>query len=268
MRKLELNEIQDLIYSIFVEFDRICRKHGIKYSMEGGTLLGAVKYKDFVPWDDDIDVIMLRSEYEKFLSVAPAELDESYFLQSYNNVEEFPLNYAKLCYLGAQIHDYDYSHLTKMCHGIFMDIFPIDNVKPDILRKHCSHVGVFTGARKTKLGIKLGKMPKVKGAIYKTLSLLPMRCLIKMVDKNCTKYNKKATGFRYEVCNSNRKFKPLPSEIYDELVELQFRDRSFLAIKEYDSFLRSRFGEDYMKTLPAEEQRKPSHCSNIFVEEK
>lgn len=76
--KISLEELQDRVYRIFVEFDRICRKHNIRYSMEGGTLLGAVKYQNFVPWDDDIDVIMLREEYEKFLSVAPGELSEAF----------------------------------------------------------------------------------------------------------------------------------------------------------------------------------------------
>ena len=267
MKRLELQEVQDLIYNIFVEFDRICRKHNIRYSMEGGTLLGAVKYQNYVPWDDDIDVIMLRKEYEKFLSVAPSELSEKYFLQSYHNVKEFPLNYAKLCFLGAEIQDYDYSHLKNMCHGIFMDIFPIDEVKPEKLRRHCSWVGVYTGARKVKLRVNLGKMPKSKFLIYKALSLLPMRHLSKRVDRIAKKYNGQGTGFRYEVCNSNRKFKPLPSEIYDELVELQFRDGRFLAVKEYDKFLKSRFGEDYMHTLPEQEKRKPSHCANIYVKE-
>ena len=87
--------------------------------MEGGTLLGAVKYQNYVPWDDDIDVIMLRNEYEKFLSVAHTELAEDYFLQSYNNVKEFPLNYAKLCYTGAEIRNYDYSHLYLILHMVF-----------------------------------------------------------------------------------------------------------------------------------------------------
>ncbi|MBO5907599.1 MAG: LicD family protein [Clostridia bacterium] len=267
MRKLELSEVQDIIYGIFVKFDRICRKHNIKYSMEGGTLLGAVKYQNFVPWDDDIDVIMKREEYERFLSVAPGELGDGYLLQSYHSAEEFPLNYAKLCYTGAVIRDYDYSHLTKMCHGIFMDIFPIDNVKPDKLRAQCSFVGVFTGARKTKLKVRFGKMPTLKCVIYKSLSLLPMKALNRLVDIACKRYNKEDTGYRYEVCNSNRKFKPLPADIYDELVELPFRDGSFLAVKEYDAFLRSRFGEDYMDTLPSEEERRPSHCSNIYVNE-
>lgn len=267
MRKLELHEVQDLIYGIFVEFDRVCRKHDIKYSMEGGTLLGAVKYQNFVPWDDDIDVIMLRSEYEKFLALAPAEIGENYFLQSYHNVDEFPLNYAKLCYKGATITDYTYSHLHEMSHGIFMDIFPIDEVRPDSLRRHCSFVGVFTGARKIKLGVDLGKMPTSKAIVYKTLSFLPMRFLKGRVDGICKKYNGKGTGYRYEICNSNRKFKPLPAAVYDELVELPFRDGRFLAVKDYDAFLCSRFGDDYMETLPSEDQRKPSHCANIYINE-
>lgn len=268
MRKLELSELQDLVYNIFVEFDRVCRKYDIKYSMEGGTLLGAVKYQNFVPWDDDIDVIMLREEYEKFLKLAPKELSEEYFLQSYNNVSEFPLNYAKLCYNGAGIYDYDYSHLKNMNHGIFIDIFPIDNVKNETLKKHCSQVGVLTGARKTKLKVNLGKLPFVKRFVYKALSLLPMKTLVSMLNRACTKYNKKNTEYKYEVCNSNKKFKPLNSEIYSELTELSFRDKKFLAVKRYDEFLRSRFGAEYMQTLPPEDKRKPSHCPNIYVKEK
>ena len=267
MRKAELNEIQDLIYGILVEFDKICRKYGLKYSMEGGTLLGAVKYQNFVPWDDDIDVIMLRDDYEKFLEVAQRELSESYFIQSYNNVSQFPLNYAKLCYNGAKIHDYDYSHLKEMNHGIFMDIFPIDNVKMDNLKTHCSEVGVITGARKVKLGVELKGVSSKKMLVYKMISLLPMKTLVGMQNRICGKYNKKSTGYRYEVCNSNRKFKPLRADIYDNVTELPFRDGMFYAVRDYDEFLRSRFGENYMNELPPEESRRPSHCANIYIEE-
>ncbi|MBR2614409.1 MAG: LicD family protein [Clostridia bacterium] len=261
---MELSRLQDLVYNIFVEFDRICRKYDLAYSMEGGTLLGAVKYQNFVPWDDDIDVIMRRDDYEKFLKVAPKELGEDFFLQSYNNVSQFPLNYAKICYNKVVIYDYDYSHLKKMHHGIFMDIFPIDNVKVDKLKKHCSMVGVLTGARKTKLKVNLGKLPKLKRIVYKLVSKLPMSTLVSLQNKVCGKYNKKDTGYRYEVCNSNKKFPPMPSKMYDEYIELQFRDKKFKAIKDYDKLLKSRFSEDYMETLPPVENRKPSHNQNII----
>ena len=267
MEKLELSKIQEYVYKIFVEFDRVCRLHDIKYSMEGGTLLGAVKYQDFVPCDDDIDVIMIREDYEKFLKVAPLELNDDYFLQSYNNVKEFPLNYAKLCYNKSQIYNYDYSHLKQMNHGIFIDIFPIDNVYLPKLKQHCSTVGVLTGARKTKLNIKLRNLKFYKKIIYKTLSLIPMKTLCALINKACGKYNDKKTEYRYEVCNSNSKFKPLRSEIYENLTELKFRDKYFYAVSDYHEFLSSRFGSDYMNTLPPEDKRKPSHCSNIIINE-
>lgn len=261
---MELNVLQDYVYSIFVEFDRICRKHNIKYSMEGGTLMGAVKFQNFVPWDDDIDVIMVRDQYEKFLQVAPTELDSKFFLESYNNVDEFPLNYAKLCLNGTIICDYDYTHLKKMNHGIFMDIFPVDNVIPEKLNSHCRAVGLLTGGRKTKLKVKLrGNL--VRHTVYKLVSLLPMKMLINLLNKICQKYNKQDTGYIYEVCNSNRNFPPMPSSMYMEYTELKFRNKSFMVIKEYDRLLKSRFGENYANELPDEEKRKPSHNQNIKI---
>lgn len=266
MERPELSELQDLIYGIFVEFDRVCRKYGIQYSMEGGTLLGAVKYGDFVPWDDDIDVVMLRSEYNRFLEVAPKELKGDYFLQSYHNVHEFPLNYAKLCYTKSRIYDYDYSHLKAMNHGIFMDIFPIDHVRPEKLKNQLHWIGLLTGARKTKLKISLKGVRGWKKICYRITACLPMRTLCRMIDRACTSFNNQATGLCYEVCNSNRKFKPLPSDLYHNLTRLRFRDGEFLAVSRYDEFLKSRFGENYIHELPPEEKRKPSHCQNIQLE--
>ena len=241
-------------------------KYNLCYSMEGGTLLGAVKYHGFVPWDDDIDVIMRREDYEKFLAVAPKELGEDYFLQSYNNVAQFPLNYAKICYNKSKIYDYAYTHLKGMNHGVFIDIFPIDNVCMDKLRWHCSQVGVLTGARKAKLKVDLGGIPKWKKVVYKLLSFLPMAWLVAMQNKTCAKFNKRETGYRYEICNPNKKFVPMRADLYDEYIELPFRDRMFKAIKGYDELLKSRFGDNYMNELPPVDKREPSHCQNIIFE--
>lgn len=262
---VELKVLQNHIYEILKEFDRVCKKYDIHYSMEGGTLLGAVKFKDYVPWDDDIDVVMKRDQYEKFLKVAPAELDGRFFLQSYHNVPEFPLNYAKLCFNGTEIYDYAYSSLKQMHHGIFMDIFPIDYVIPKKLRKQCSLVGVFTGARKTKM--KVINPTGIRKIVYQVLALLPMKTLIALVEYACKKYNKKKTGYIYEVCNSNSKFPPLPADFYNNTTELPFRDGEYEAVAEYDAFLKSRFGENYAEVLPEEKDRKPSHCQNIKIGE-
>ena len=266
MKKAELKEQQDIIYGIFQEFDRICNKHGIQYSMEGGTLLGAVKYGNFVPWDDDIDVIMPRSEYNKFLKVAPQDLKQDYFLQSYHNVPEFPLNYAKLCYTKSKIYDYAYSHIKTMNHGIFIDIFPIDNIRPEKLKWQVHWIGLFTGARRVKLQIQMDGVCRWKLICYRIIACLPMQVLNKAVDQICTRYNGNDTGYCYEVCNPNKRFRPLPAGIYVNLTRIKFRDHEFMAIERFDEFLKSRFGEYYMEEIPEEDKRKPSHCQNILLE--
>jgi lipopolysaccharide cholinephosphotransferase len=261
---IRLSVLQDYIYPILVEFDRICRKYDIKYSLEGGTLMGAVKFQNFVPWDDDIDVIMVRDQYEKFLKVAPTELGSEFFLASYNNRTKFPYNFAKLYLDVTKVNDFPYAHIPKMRRRIFMDIFPVDNVVPEKLKYHCSMVGVLTGARR----VKLKKKNKVKSAsqlLYKILSFLPLKTLIDLVDKVCRRYNKKETGYIYEVSNPNRNFPPMPSSIYKEHIELQFRDKRFMAIKDYDNFLKSRFGENYANEMPTEDKRKASHNLDMEI---
>ena len=107
---------------------------------------------------------------------------------------------------------------------------------------------------------------KVKRLCYRLMSMLPMRTLCWLMDRVCTWYNGHETGFCYEVCNSNRKFKPLPSEFYNNMTTLKFRRGEYMAVERYHEFLQSRFGKDYMQELPKEEKRKPSHNQNILLE--
>ena len=92
LRRLQLNLLEMLI-----EIDRICRKYQIQYSLDGGTLLGAVRHGGFIPWDDDIDVIMRRSEYRKFYRACQKDLDSSrFFLQEYRTDRHYRWGYEKL----------------------------------------------------------------------------------------------------------------------------------------------------------------------------
>ena len=86
----ELRQLQKIELEMLVELDRICRKYQIAYSLDGGTLLGAVRHKGFIPWDDDADVIMLRKEYMKFRKACIKELDRTrFFLQDYQSDPQY-----------------------------------------------------------------------------------------------------------------------------------------------------------------------------------
>ena len=92
----KINEHQAVMLEMLTDVDEICKKYNIKYQLFAGSLLGAVRHKGFIPWDDDLDIVILRPEYERFLRIAPSELDaEKYFLQKEFS-EHWPMFFTKL----------------------------------------------------------------------------------------------------------------------------------------------------------------------------
>ena len=111
---------------LLVEFDKICRKHHISYWLIGGTLLGAVRHKAFIPWDDDLDVQMLRKDYNKLINILKAELPDTMAIQSKETDSNYFFQYAKLRDRRSVLHETNgYDRIFKE-QGIYIDIFPID----------------------------------------------------------------------------------------------------------------------------------------------
>ena len=123
-RELQLQELE-----ILLEFRRICQRHNLQYFLTAGTLLGAVRHKGFIPWDDDIDIAMPREEYERFARLCQSELGAQYLFQDYTTESNFPYMFAKIrkhgtCVCEPSLDDID------MHKGIYIDIFPLD-ICPD-----------------------------------------------------------------------------------------------------------------------------------------
>ena len=126
----KLRETQQLLLS---EFIRICGKLGLQYFAVQGTLLGAVRHGGSIPWDDDIDVGMLRKDYEVFLKEAPGMLPEYYFLQTFHTDPEFYHCFAKLRDSRTTFIEKTAQKLRRMNQGIFIDIFPFDYYPENLL---------------------------------------------------------------------------------------------------------------------------------------
>ncbi|MBQ4159797.1 MAG: LicD family protein [Clostridia bacterium] len=255
-----LEKVQSIILEIFVEFDRICRKHNIPYSIEGGTMLGAYKYKGYVPWDDDIDVVMLRDAYDRFMEIAPSELNEKFFLQNYHTVPEFPLTWAKICTNRAELWEHNYENLP-IHHGLFIDIFPIDYVCEKDFVAHVRRSGFLKACRFRKLGLLREK--GIRG-ILRALYCMPrsLQRLTEEFEKEVRKHNADADcTLAYEICNPNQKFRPLPISYYTELSELEFCGVRAMVSAHYKEFLEARFGD--LSKEPPIEKRKPSHGMKV-----
>lgn len=131
----ELSKLRAALYDILGEIIRVCDKHEIDYFAIGGTAIGALYDNDILPWDDDVDLGMTRENYNKFLKVAQNELKPGFFLSWLDTDPQTPFYYAKVKKEGTLFVEDKYKHI-QMHQGIFVDIFPFDNV-PDslILRK-------------------------------------------------------------------------------------------------------------------------------------
>lgn len=130
----DMKKVWAVELDLLAELDRVCRKYNIKYCADGGTLLGAVRHKGFIPWDDDLDVAMLRSEFEKLNKIAPQEFKAPYFWQTEETDPGSARGHAQLRNsetTGMIRPEYEHQRNNNFNQGIFIDIFPFDTVTED-----------------------------------------------------------------------------------------------------------------------------------------
>jgi len=258
----ELKKLQKVELELLVEFDRICRKHNIIYSIDGGTLLGAVRHGGFIPWDDDADVVMVRKEYEKFLSVVDQELDtDKFYLQDLNRTPGYRWGYAKLRRENTDFIRLNQEHMPYK-QGIFLDIFICDNV-PDnyILRCLCNfHSFIYRKIFYSEVG--KYACSGISKLIYKVLSLIPEKTVKNRYNKYVRFRNRKSTELvkclTFPACNPVYGYK---RKWYEETIDIEFEGVTLRGCCDYDEYLKFLYG-DYME-LPPVEKRKVHPVSKI-----
>ena len=117
---------QRMLWVILKEFDRVCKVLDIPYVLFAGTMLGAVRHKGFIPWDDDLDVMMLREDYDRFLQKADSVLDRKKFFLQKEFSEHWPMFFSKLRLNGTTCLEKYHPRDKKVHQGIYIDIFPCD----------------------------------------------------------------------------------------------------------------------------------------------
>ncbi|WDE96868.1 LicD family protein [Lentisphaera profundi] len=121
-----LRKAQLIMLDMLIEFDALCKKHELRYWLDSGSLLGAVRHQGFIPWDDDIDLSMPLEDYNKFLLIAESELSDEIFFQTSQSDPSFKFDYIKLRSKKAEIVEFhEKDQAIKYHQGIFVDIFPM-----------------------------------------------------------------------------------------------------------------------------------------------
>lgn len=251
-----LKEHQKALYCILQEFDRVCKTLGITYFLFAGTLLGSVRHKGFIPWDDDLDVIMHRKDYARFLNEAPALLDkENFFLQAEFS-KHYPMYFSKLHLNDTTCLERFHPKDAQMHQGVYMDIFPLDNVFHSSLGKYvqfaCSKVIIAKGldARGYTTGSKLKKLVMMLSRFF------PAKLLRGIV------HGPAKTG-KYVHCflggASKMSSSVFPAAFFDSAVSLPFEGGFYTAPEQYDAVLKVLYG-DYMKIPGEDEQGCKKHA--------
>ncbi len=261
----ELRKIQMIILEIMIEFDRICRKHGIKYSIDGGTFLGAIRHKGFIPWDPDADIVIMREDYNRFFELCKTELDKSrFFLQDYTTDEAYRWGYARLLRKDTKYIRAGHEHMTAQ-NGIFMDIFTMDQVPDNVILRKVHRFACFC-IRKV-LWSEVGRVvhPNVLLRMwFRLLSRIPRDTVFRFRDFVARNNNENdETVLVRHMCSPHPKKYPygFPKSLFRHLVDYEFEGYKFLGFEEYDWYLKSIYG-DYMTPPPISERRSHIPCSS------
>lgn len=269
----EMKKLHSYILEILIDVDKFCRDNHITYYLGEGTLLGAVRHKGFIYWDDDADILMPREDYEKFLSVAPGALGDKYTVDSF---QTNPRHWS----IPSMVQMKRETRFKKplfgsvaLNNGPNVDIFPLDYVPTDYSKRLYIRSSVIR-ALKRALWIKSG-IHSIKN--YKTLKrrvLYYFPCklisvfgsaasLKKKIQYLLLKTNNKSNGFLANFASLySIKREVYPKEWYGLPIEIEFEGSRFFAPCEPDKVLKKLYG-DYRQLPPFEKRRSKHHFSNF-----
>ena len=252
----ELRQVQEIQQELICEVKRICKKCGIHFNMVGGTMLGAIRHKGYIPWDDDADIGFLRTEYEKFRKACKTELDhEKYYMQDLRDTEGYRWGYGKLrrkntvfVRLNQEFMPYE--------QGISIDLMPFDNV-PDhkLARKiHFFRCFLYRKIFWSKVGSRTEKSPFIR-CLYKIMNCIPMEMVIKSYQRFIDSQQRRKTQLvRILTFPTPKGIYGYERSWYTNLNLYPFEDMMLPGAKDYDGYLQVKYG-DYMKMPPVEKRK-------------
>lgn len=254
--KEKLKELQKIEMIILKEVDKICKENKITYYLGEGSLLGAVRHKGFIPWDDDIDLLMPRKDYEKFLKIAPTVISTNYEIQHSSLIKNYWSPFIKVRYLkNSSFKQQHIAHLTEN-NGPLIDIFPLDTVpKLDSFRQkiQAMTIKLYRGMLSYKLGTRHPK--KYKGYIVKFASkFVSVRKIHKKLDNTFIKYNNSKNKYIVNLASYyNYRKQTVPKNWYGQPRMVKFENMTVPIPKEAEKILSSIYG-DYMILPPKDKQ--------------
>jgi len=262
-----VRQVQDKILETMKYIDALCRKNGIEYYIMGGTALGAVRHGGFIPWDDDLDIFMTPSQYEKFKAVFERENSKDFVLQEWRTTPKY-LEYAKVRMNGTTFIEEVFKDRKDMHHGIYVDIMILHKVpQSKMIQKlvylESKFVTLYALSQRNW-------KPKTKGQsrMLKLLKILPCKLMARIAYRRIYRYDDWQENYKYCYWITPAKFRNglFDKSFFEKPVDIPFEDTVLLGSEKIKEYLEYRYG-DYMK-LPSKEAQQAAVHAMVFDTEK
>lgn len=255
MNLLSLDEIKQAEFELLKYFDAYCRRNNIRYFLSNGTLLGAVKYKGFIPWDDDVDVLVPRKDYDRLMAEFPDA--GKIRLVSVEREPKYLFPFAKLCDMSIIKEEMGHDHGVEL--GLNLDIFPLDAWADD----HAEAEREAVEMRRDRFALTLAKLDRpnastalkrfVQGGLMIVFRLFTAEHFLKRIIRRSREPEQsRFLGCKCWCIYGSREI--IPAQVFSDTVEVEFEGKTFPAPVGYDTYLRSLYG-DYPKDPPADKQK-------------
>lgn len=265
----DIKKLKEIELEIFRHFIEIYNENSLRYFVVGGTALGAVRHKGFIPWDDDIDVALPRGDYEKFLIAAQKSLPSNMFLQTYITDKNYPNPFAKLRQSDTAFIEKSTSKI-KMNHGVYVDIFPLDGYSRSGIK------GKLLGLKERILKISVASVfvsgnisrNKFRAIVKRAIArLLPdYRASVRRLDTMYKKIPYEDAEIIVNFCGAWAEKEIMPKAYFGDGIEGEFEGIKVVLPAKTHEYLTALYG-DYM-TLPPEEERVGHHYYTVIDLEK
>lgn len=268
MEQISIKESKEIQVNILKYIDAVCKNNNISYSLAYGTMLGAVRHKGFIPWDDDIDICLLREEYDKLLGILKHDSNVNLITKETKNNY---YSYAKVCDPNTFQIEEGYPEIEEL--GVFVDIFPIDNIPGNKIKRffYAKLLYLFDRLIYTSVKTIYFTSTSLIKTIIKFILFTPLALVSKIIGTKNLVYKTEKLMLKYK--NANTRFvgflpnkygykEAFPMEIFDRYSTYEFEGYMLMGISDYDSYLKMLYG-DYMQ-LPPEEKRITNHVFTSF----
>lgn len=233
---------------------KICVENNLKYSLFFGTLLGAVRHGGFIPWDDDIDIMMPRDDYEKLIEIWNDVAPTGYLLQNKRTNSDFTQNFTKIRKDNTTFIQDEFEKNVSYHTGIFVDIFPADRVAPEGYKRFGQYVASAFNLL-TARGFSSGSSGVI-GLIEKVVLGLPAKLQLKIYNKTekiISKWGQETNAKWYSPSTIDECRKYYDANMFEKIETIEFCGCNYCTVQNVDGILKQTYG-DYMKLPPMEER--------------